>query len=140
MKVDAKITILASEDGVRIEIEDADANTTICEVTLSPEDFVIAAMARHACVRCVADVPFPERIGTKHENKYLEFPLSIQERVYEDRNVSASADADLHCPEGWLPDYYFGSQNSFFNKDGERWARCTIRRYVPKTDHDPRTP
>jgi len=31
---------------------------------------------------------------------------------------------------GWIADGYFRSRASFFTKDGKRYARCTIRRWV----------
>ena len=34
------------------------------------------------------------------------------------------------CPDGWTPDLHFSSQDSFFHKDYELWARTKIRRWV----------
>lgn len=130
MKLDADITILGSEHGVTIEINDRDANSTICEIELSTKDFVSAAMGRLAHVRCTASVPCPERIGKQHEHKDLIFEMP--ECSYKDRTDTAIKEAEKSCPEGWFFSKYFGSQGSFWSVDHKNYAKTTIRRYVDK--------
>ena len=69
------------------------------------------------------------RVGMKREHKTLEFRIS-KDIAYEDRKDMAYELALENCPEGWVPDKYFSSQGSFFNKDGVEMARTTIRRWV----------
>ena len=53
---------------------------------------------------------------------------------YQERNKIAYKKAKeyclSHCDTGWIPDNYFNSKNSFFTKNGQDYARCTIRRWI----------
>lgn len=51
---------------------------------------------------------------------------------WKTRKKAAADIADRVCPDGWIADHYFNSQNSFYYKDGQTWARTTIRRWVDK--------
>ena len=122
-----QITILCSADGVKIELRDTGANITFCEVKISPENFT-SALGRISQCACDVVVKGLDLIGKKHECKSLEFELSDSRW-----NLSYSDIVELSktaCPDGWEPDSYFGNQNSFFQKDGKNYARCTIRRWV----------
>jgi len=126
---DARLTLLVNEDQINIEVEDCAASTVFLRLKLTPEQFT-RALSRQAFVKCDSGEVFHlDRVGKKQEHKTLEFPLP-KDLGYGKRKEAASAAVLERCPEGWIPDNYFSSQNSFFDKDGEPWARCTIRRYV----------
>ena len=71
-------------------------------------------------------------IGKRHEWETFEFMipenvLVLDKSGYAERLANH---ANTLLSDGWEAEGYFGSQNSFFTKDGKNWARCTIRRYV----------
>lgn len=128
MKLQGKITFLINPDGATIEIEDDKANTTFLTVNLTPSQ-LMACLSRQGYVDCELDIKGLDRVGKTHEAK--EFTIEIPEKL----NNSSHQD-DLQkiiqsqLTDGWIADGYFGSQNSFFRKDGKQYARCIIRRYV----------
>lgn len=128
MKIQGKITILVNQDRVDITVKDDKANTAFLEIELTPDQFV-ACLSRLAYVECELEVNGMDRVGKTHENKSFEFeiPESLKSRSKTDELRSF---AQSQLSDGWIADNYFGSQNSFFEKDGKRYARCIIRRYV----------
>jgi len=122
----AKITMLFSEDGLRIELRDGDANITFARVTLNPAK-ACHAMSRLCNVECECEVVGLDLVGKHMVHKPLEFEIGNVE--YKNRKDTAILLASEKCPDGWVPDLYFGSQDSFFVKDGVNMARCTIRRW-----------
>ena len=136
---DARISLLVNADQISIEVEDAVANTVFLRLELTPEQFA-RALSRQMCTECaVGEVFRLDRIGKKHEHKRFEFPLSLPPGAHfygHEQKDLAVKDVLEHCPEGWIPDSNFGSQDSFFEKDGAQWARCTIRRYVSLDEED----
>ena len=135
MKInDTRITLLVNEDKISIRVRDDDAATTFLELSLTPEQFA-QALSRQVGVRCDSgEVYHPYRLGKLQENKRFTFPLPKDPVAYGKRAEVAYIAALEHCPEGWTPDKYFGSQGSFYTKDEEPWARCTIRRWVERED------
>jgi hypothetical protein len=56
----------------------------------------------------------------------------MPEHDYKERNevaVKAAAEYVAKNRPGWIARTYFGSQNSFFTKNGKQYARCTIERW-----------
>jgi len=123
---EASITILCNQDEVKIEIRDEMACTRFVNVKMKPEQFV-AALSRLSNVPCEVEVVRLERVGTVHENKTFEFELPEGSR-WRDQEKAIEM-VEKVCPEGWVPDKLFNSQGSFFDRDGKRWARTTIRKW-----------
>ena len=74
-----------------------------------------------------------DKIGKKHINRMLDFPIGDDcGFTSKDQKQRLCDLADAYCPDGWVPDYYFNSQNTFFTVGGESYARCTIRTWVDK--------
>lgn len=74
-----------------------------------------------------------ENVGKLRESKTIEFEVPEMLDTWSPEGVKRlNAMADKACPEGWRPDYYFGSQSSFFHREDKYFARCTIRRWVEK--------
>jgi hypothetical protein len=129
MKIkDARITILCNHDHVTIEVEDRDANTEFVKITMTPKQWC-EALSRAALTKCKAEVCGLDRIGKKHENRPLEAPMPDGVGRDERKDIAADAIAKV-LPDGWVSDDYFGSQGSFFIRDGKPWCRTTIRRWV----------
>lgn len=58
--------------------------------------------------------------------------FELPEANYMNRKEVAIETIKTVCPDGWTPDLYFGSQNSFFRENGKEYARVTIRRWIEK--------
>ena len=130
MKIQGKITIsLTRSDGVAvINLRDKNASIGFAEVEMTPLQFY-KALSGLAGVDCDIELGGLDKLGKMMEHKYLEFKMPPSD--YHNREAIAIQEAINKCPkDGWIADGYFRSQNSFFRKDGEEWARCTIRRWV----------
>ena len=129
MKIQGEITFLINRESTEIEIRDADACTLILTISMTP-DQLSSALSRLGNTECNLEVNTNcfDRIGKKHEHGTHEFKLGYHKRGIKDDDIKK--EAIKTCPKGWIPDLYFGGQNSFFSKGDEHWARCTIRRYV----------
>jgi hypothetical protein len=124
---DCGITILFDHEGLRIELVDNTSSTTFAVATLSQEQ-TCQVLSRLCNTPCEIKVYNLDRVGKKMEHKYLEFPMPKHD--YSNRHSKAIEGAKKYCPKDWEPDFYFGSQNSFYFKDGKEYARTTIRRWV----------
>lgn len=130
-----KINILVGHDSTTIKLIDGDAFLTFAEVTLTPEQ-LSAALSRQAHVPCEIELRALHNIGTRMEHKSFEFeiPEGLSRWGEEDSEELYRLAVEA-SPEGWVPDNYFGSQNTFFTTHGgKKYARVTIRRYVQITD------
>ena len=116
------------DDTIHITLVDGLASIEFAEVSLTPEQFALAITGLGRIV-CDMEVRGLDRVGKKMEHDSLEFPLGVESYAKNAKKVAIKK-AHEACPEGWIPDTYFGSQDSFFYRDGETWARCTIRRWV----------
>lgn len=132
MILDGSITMLAAEDGVRIELRDNASSSLFAVVKLSPTQFC-QAMSRLAHTPCEKMEVFDlEKLGKTLEYKPFEFEMPIVD-FNTDRKKEADELVRKLCPKGWTPDLYFNSQSSFFRRDEKSFARTTIRRWVKKT-------
>jgi hypothetical protein len=131
---EGRIDIRPKEDGVQIVITDRIANTVIAEAHLTPEQFC-EALSHVSKVKCNVLIGDVNRIGKKHENEMFEFKLPEGTTIWSREELDLRALAQSQLENGWIADGYFGSQNSFFEKDGEPWARCTVRRWVKYGDN-----
>ena len=70
--------------------------------------------------------------NNSYSYKKVSFPLgdALKGVSWHDRTRLAAEAFKPFCPVGWTSDDYFGFQHSFFMKDGEEWARVTVRRWV----------
>ena len=132
MKLQGQISLLINQDSTTITIYDEMSSSTVCEVTLTPEQLSMA-LSRLGHTPCSLTVyeKTPERWGKTMENKNFTFVLPPElARVTRDSDALKNY-AKTVAPDGWVADAYFGSQNSFFtNENNEPCARMTIRRWV----------
>lgn len=130
--IDASITICATyEDSIRITIEDRKAGVEFVELELTREQFINAALNRLGNTEVkktiVRDL---DRVGKKMEMGVFEFEIPEDISKFSEEEKEFAIKHATKCPDGWLPDLGFNRQDSFFNKDGKRYARTTIRRWI----------
>lgn len=124
--VNAKITLLFGEDGLRVSLNDEDSGCVFLKLNAGPAETlqILSGMGRVPVTCQVSNI---EKIGKKLELSQIEFPVPAYAK---DRVATAIKEAKKHVPEGWVPDLSFGSRGSFFDRGGESYARCAIRRWV----------
>lgn len=104
-----------------------------------PLDKFMLALTGLACQDGKAELRGLHKLGKKMEMGTLQFPMP-PDVGYSGREEIARKLAEELCPEGWESQGYFGSQNSFYTKDGELWAQCTIRRWVEEEVNEQHVP
>lgn len=126
-EINADISILATyEHGIMIRIKDIDAGISFIDITMTKEQFVDATMNRLGNTKVLkAEVRDLDKVGKQCKARTLEFPMP-EGSAYRDKEAAAR-EAIMRCPLGWEAELYFGSQDSFFKRDGAEWARTTIR-------------
>lgn len=138
MKINATLTIQIKDNTVELRIRDEDAATQFLTLELQSAEFM-RALGRLASRPCIlAELHGFDRVGKRHENKTFEFKLSTNDWMNK-KNHAAAEVREAMNNEGlqeWVPDLYFGRQDSFFRKGDEQWARCNIRRWMAKEDDD----
>lgn len=131
MEINAKLTLLFSDEGLRIEIRDDDACVTFFRGKLSTEQ-ACQAMGRLSNTPMEgAEVFGLELVGRKHESETFSFSLPEGTSYDDEKRVAIEVVKEL-CPNGWKPDLYFNSQNSFTRSGKSVTARTIIRRWVEK--------
>ena len=132
MKVQGSATLLFNSEGLHLKIEDNNSSINFLEIFFD-EKQTCQLLSRLSNVKCDMIIQELDKIGKTMEIDKIEFiiPNNIP---YQERNKIAYKKAKeyclSHCDTGWIPDNYFNSKNSFFTKDGQDYARCTIRRWI----------
>ncbi len=134
----ATISILPQSDGtVRFELEDQTSNTTFLRFEMDAKDFVAALSRLSNCPIKEANVYELEKLNKQHECQKFEFtiPSDLGDERPTDRELEKACEFAIQCSVdkigcGWVADKYYGSQDSFFTKNGVKCARVTIRRWV----------
>ena len=116
---------------VSIRLSDKDAVIEFVEIEIDYDKFT-EALTGMGETECDFEVRALHNVGKIREHKAFEFP--IPKTDWSDRKEVVATEAQKHCPDGWIADTYFGSRNSFFEKDGQNYARTTIKRWVDKED------
>lgn len=125
---EAAITILINEEKTTIELTDKSSGIKFATVTLTPEQ-LSGALGRIAFTECECTVQ-----GLENLNKKLVTGTHIFELPKGVSAISSNSDKIYEigkktCPEGWVLNTYFGSQGSFFQKDGKQYVRGSIKTY-----------
>lgn len=130
MKVEGDLTVFANEGYITFLIRDRNASTRFLEMRMTAEGFV-AALGRLGHVPCDLDFHDLDHVGKTMENKHFDFPLPPEGKQgrYAEKETAVEV-IKTACPEGWTPDLSFNSQNSFYSKNGHRFARTVIRRWI----------
>lgn len=124
-----KISMLVNFDGTTIELFDSKSSKTFARVKLT-NDQLASMLSRLHKTECQIEVDNLDLINKQMEHQKFEFEIDKQMRT------SKSA-LNQHCLKAlisqnmsdWLPENTYGSQDSFFSKDGKYFARTTIRRW-----------
>lgn len=132
MKIEGRFTLLVNDGNCFIEVKDHEAGITFLKIQLDADEYM-RVLSRQAPVECVLDIVGVDKIGKKIEVDRFEFkafrPIDFHNKI-EEYQTQLQELAQSQLKDGWIADRYFGSQDSFFQKDGEQWARATIRRWV----------
>jgi hypothetical protein len=126
---EAAITFLVGRDRISLEVHDMVSREYVCKIEMNPEQLASALgrLGYTPVESCwVGDA---EKFNKTMEIDRIEFPLPAG-TDYRNRKQAAKAMAFNHCPNGWEPDLWFNSRNSFKTVDGTEWARTSIRRWV----------
>lgn len=122
----SRVSTTNKEDYISIRVEDELSGARFLGIELPLGDFSLCVTGRSG-VPCKMELRELQNVGKKKESKELIFEMP--ECCYDDRIASARTEALRHTPEGWTANTYYGSQDSFFAKDGKQWARTTIVRW-----------
>ena len=114
------------KEAISIQIEDHKSGIRFLDIEL-PLDGFAKALTGLSFVECEFKTRSLEFIGKTKETKEIEFQIS---GGFHNRKESAVMEAAIKTPKGWICSNYFNSQNSFFLRDNEDWARTSIYRYV----------
>lgn len=129
-KIKAQITITATyNDAINIKIYDKNAGLTFIDMIMTREQFINATMNRLE----MTDIEYTKVRDLDHVGKQLTIETLIVEIPKYGDKESAMKIAQKECPEGFTPDLYFGSQESFFSrgvvKDAKHYARTQMRKW-----------
>lgn len=127
-KVKGRFTFLISDDKTRAMLEDDTSGNVIASFEITGKN-TINLLSRVSHVECDVNLyDTYEDAGKKLETDRFEFEMPDND--YSTRTDTAKKLVVKKCPTGWVPDLYFGSQNSFFQRGGKYYAGCVIRRWV----------
>jgi hypothetical protein len=127
-----RLSILADAEDKTVEIELQDEKSISTRITINiPYDVFLTALGSRR-VGQICNVVFRkiEHLGKTRKHSDLTFKISDKGMYGDERKELAKKIAQEVCPDGWEPSLHFGSQNSFFYKDGELWGHTTIFRWV----------
>ena len=134
IEFDASMTMLIGDDGLGIEIYDENASICICKIKLGPEE-TCAALGRRAFCKAKKAIAYGlDRIG-----KYMILDTLMFEMSEHDYSTQKQVAADMVreiCPDGWVPDTEFNSQDSFHNEGDKTIAKTIIRAWVSREEKE----
>lgn len=129
LTIKTRFSILATDGIVEIEFQDDLAVNSRIVAKIPYDDFLTALGSRLVGQECDVELINPDKFGKKREHSTLEFKIA-DKYSYGDSEKLAKEKGAAACPDGWEMSMYFGSQNSFFSKGEELWAKTTIFRWV----------
>jgi hypothetical protein len=134
MRINGEITLLMSEEGMTIELYDSDAKIAFLRIELDQKQ-TCKALSRVAYTNCKnVEIYGIKNVGKIREVKELVFDMP--ESTWSNRKEVAQNKVHQMCPDGWVPETRFSSQDSFFAKEGINYARTIIMHWVDKQEDD----
>lgn len=134
MKHKAKLTISrpissTGEKIIEISVYDDEACIEFLEIGISLGNFAecLTGLSR---VECEMEFRGLQNVGKMRETRPLEF--EIHGPRYQINKADVIDEAKKYTPDGWTASEYYGSQGSFFSRDGKHYARTKISRWVDK--------
>ena len=132
---DPRISLRIDADKTTIEILDNASVTTFITITLTPEQ-LSSAMSRLSRSECEVEITNLDVVGKKRITQELLFEIPKNVEFMADRSQLIDL-TKQNTPIDWIASTYFGSQNSFFTaKDGKRYARTTMYKWVEDQDEN----
>jgi hypothetical protein len=119
------ITFLPSQEGTTIKVRCESSKITFLEVTLT-NDELASMMSRLANTSCDFEVKGLDKVGKQMEHRVFEFEYFDKSNIEYTCETAMGNDGLVD----WTSMHFYGSQNSFFTKDGKQMARTTIRRWI----------
>ena len=127
MKIDAKITLLFGEDGLRIELVDEKSGVAFFRGKINAEQ-TLQAMSRLARTSMEsAEVHGLDVIGKKLEVQKITAIMPKDAGYDKDAARVSAASA---CPDGWIVRDSFNNQGTFFSENGIPFVRFNVVRWV----------
>ncbi len=123
-RIKGSITFLPSQEGTTIKVRCETSKITFLEVTLT-NDQLASMMSRLANTECEIEVKGLDKVGKQHEHQQFEFEYDKKENVKWICEMAVEKEF-----KDWTSDHHYGSQNSFFQRDGKNFARTMIRRWI----------
>lgn len=130
--INGTISIRFSDAGAVVEFHDRTASVTFAEAKLTPKQVMQFFSGLHV-TRCEMEVGKLERVGKKLVLGEIIVELPDYAN-YKNRKEIAMKLCDEQVKDGEVADSHFGSQNSFFKKDGIEYARASTRKWVDIED------
>ena len=126
---DGKITLLFSHDGCEIELTDWSSTITFAKVKLNQKQ-TCQALSRLCDTSCVIEVNNLDKVGKKRIQEELIIELPKETRW--DEEVKTAKKLAIKATENteWKPSLSFDSQDSFFTKDGKKYARTRKLKWI----------
>lgn len=137
MKGKISITRPSSGDGdghISITLADIDAVVQFAQIRMSLADFAqcVTGLSR---IDCDIELKNLDKTGKQRIREQIEFELPDDTDSYcssDQRKAVALNVARELVGDEWEVDGYFGSQDSFFQRDGKPMARTSIMKWVDK--------
>jgi hypothetical protein len=112
---------------ISIQVKDVNARVRFLEVEINYAEFT-ACLTGLSETKCDLVVRGLHNVGKTKETDRIMFEMP--KHNYNNTRETAILEAQKNTPEGWECDTYFGSQDSFYQKDGKSWATTQIFRWV----------
>jgi hypothetical protein len=121
------------DDYIKVSLEDEKSGITFAVANVPMKGFA-ECLTGLSYVDCEGEVMGLDNVGKTMESDKIEFEIYCS-GYGDERKDAAKKEVEKYLKkhlkgEGWESSNYFGSQDSFFNKDGKQYAQTTIRRYV----------
>ena len=114
---------------ITISIVDKKANIEFAEIELSLSNFT-EALTGMGHTDCLFTVRGLANVGKVIQRKVIQYELPDCD--YSNRKEIATKIGKNLMDDDWELDVYFGSQDSFFAKDGKQYANTSMFRWVDK--------
>ena len=112
---------------IEISVKDESSRNTFLTVHIGLEEFA-EALTGLSYVDCDLEVRALRVVGKTKETKPLKFKMP-EGAGGRDSDAAKEACREF-VDDGWTASNYFGSQDSFFQQDGEVWAKTHQYRFV----------
>ena len=116
---------------ISITVRDVDAKIAFLEIEIDLDEFT-RCITGLSMAECEMEVYGLQNVGKKRE--YMDIVFEMPDVDYNKKLETAIRLAREAAPEGWESSVYFGSQDSFFTKDGKQYARTRASSCVEKGD------